>query len=427
MAITNARAARADMVALKDIKVTWTDYFYVTLMLITSWSIFYEARFGARITFPILFILSFGLFLKKGCKIRSDWAFKYIVVLSIAIVLNKFVFNPNTTDNYWIAMFVGAWASYFFCSAFNFQVFRKAYIDVIAVISLLSMIVFFIDQSPLRGRFESILLTDGGVERMSFYIFHVGWGYDGSFADRMAGLWHEPGACQIFLNLGLLFSIPLVRNKLVTKFDMLKIAIIVCGVLCTQSTGGYLALLVIAYFMASSILRKVPVLIQMIIGALLVLAIINTSVVQDKMAQDTGMKANTSKAVRIRDNIACLTMAIDRPLTGYGFNSKQFMSESRALDNATSSNGILRVAACIGIWWIFIYIPVIYFGLKKMKLGIPIWASMAVVLMLESNEAYIQWPISYMFILSYGSYNGALALKKNIKQQRQINLRTVYQ
>lgn len=243
----------------------------------------------------------------------------------------------------------------------------------------------------------TIVKAEGSYFRMAYGIFVTGWG-NMSF-ERMAGIWHEPGACQIFLNTALLLYLPIIRNHALNKLDKICFAIIVVGILCTQSTGGYIVFAAILFFSQRNIIKSRKGLIAFCILLVGVYYVMNSSVVVDKLGQDE--RDDNSKGTRMRDNLACLYMSLDRPLTGYGINSNDFKAKSKLLDNATSSNGLLAVSAQLGIWWLFLWMIVVYKACKRQKLGISPMIALIIVVLIQSNETYTQYPVSFIFLLTF--------------------------
>ena len=117
----------------------------------------------------------------------------------------------------------------------------------------------------------------------------------------------------------------------------------------------------------------------------------------------------------MRDNLACLKMAIDNPLTGIGFGTKEFMKTSEKLDNLSNSNGILLIAAYMGIIFVILYFIYVY---KYTR----IWNQshsdalfiVFIFFILESNEAFVEFPVSFIFAAKFYSYNCPTSFRKEI-------------
>lgn len=380
-----------------DKKVSRTDYIYVILMLLTSCTPFYFQYLTPGISYSIFFILSLFLFIIRKNKIKIDHSFIYTSLFCLSILCNRFLLNPNTINNKWLGYFIGCLGAYFFFSSIKLDIFRKAYLRVITFITFISILAFIIDISQLGNHFIEYRMINDTSFRMIFKIFVTGWVAPNN---RMSSIWHEPGACQIFLNTAFILYIPYIKNRLLSKFDTICLFIVFVGLLCTQSTTGYIIFAIIAFYISKTAFVKLPKIIShFILPLVIVIGVLSSSVVENKFSQD--IDALTSLGVRQRDNLACLYMAIDRPFTGYGLGSTDYMDMSFQLDNLTSSNGILATSASLGIWWLFFYLFFLYKGIKKQEIGIPILITILLIVIMQSNENYIEFPISYVFLLSY--------------------------
>lgn len=374
------------------------DYGMTLLMLLTSGSVFYFIFISPSIAYLLFLLASYVYFRIKKCKLKIVGSSWYIVIFILLILTNRLFLNPNIDNNRWLGLLVGALSSYFYYSSFSFNRHRKILLDVLSFITIPSICVFLLD---LMGVIPlNIISNERGTFSM-FYIFCIGNG--GNFY-RMASIWHEPGACQIFLNAVLLLYTPLVRKNMLTKGETRKIIIIVIGVLCTMSTTGYIALLIILYFMIKprlkylSFLPKITIMTLCLVGFTLM---IGSDIVAGKFNSSAD---KTSFTARQSDNIACFLMAVEKPFSGYGIGTKEFYDKSFSLDNETSSNGLLQISAFMGIVWLFIYTFYVLKGMRIMNLGIPIFISVSIFYLLESNEAYVEYPISYLFVVKFRDY-----------------------
>lgn len=379
------------------VKVAKTDYFYVVLMLLTSCTPFYFQYLTPKISYSIFLIFSLLLFIKRKIKVTVNHSLIYSLIFSVSILCNKFLFNQDTINNKWIGYFIGCLGAYFFYSSIKLDVFRKAYLRVMAVITFISIIAFLLDISHFGNPFIEYRMINDTSFRMIFDIFVTGWLAPNN---RMSSIWHEPGACQIFLNTAFLLYMPYIKNRQLSKYDKICLFIVVLGLLCTQSTSGYIIFAIIAFFISKRALFKFPkILSHFVLPLLIVIGILSSSVIESKFSQD--IDKETSLGVRQRDNLACLYMAIDRPLTGYGFGSEDYINMSFQLDNLTSSNGILATSASLGIWWLFFYLFFLYKGCKNQDVGIPVFITVLLVVLMQSNENYIEFPISYVFLFNF--------------------------
>lgn len=388
--------------ARKTTKADWGRYIMVTLMLFISATPCFFFTLSPGIAYLFFLFVSFFFFLhsKKENKLEVSGSSLYILIFIFVILLNVFIFNPNVTTNKWQGEIVGALGAYFFYSSFSFRKFKIILLDILSFITLLSIIVFLADSIGILPFVRQVQIHN--VNYIMFFIFNLGW--ETPFG-RMASIWHEPGACQIFLNMVILLYLDEIKQGRLSSAQWKKIIIIVLGVLCTQSTSGYLVLMLMSFYLLYPWIKKMRIYYKTLLIVIYLFSfafLLTSDVVRGKLEQD--IEETTSLGVRARDNIACVEMAITRPFTGYGINTIEYSKQSYNLDNLTSSNGLLATCASLGIWWLCLYVYFMIKALKKMPLQIPISFSVLIILLLESNESYIDLPISYWYIVRFLDY-----------------------
>lgn len=375
------------------------DYTLMLLLLFSSNSIIYFQYLSPAVTYIIFFIICVFNAIAYKQKIKHFKSFP--ILFAILIFINITVINPDTTNRNGIGTLIMALASFIFFQLFDYYRFRFLYLKVVAIITLFSIPVYILYEI---GILPTMILTDSsGSFHTMFLIYHLGSPY--SFG-RMAGIWHEPGACMIFLNIALLLYLPEIIQRNLKSQEIRYLIIIVIGILFTQSTTAYLCLILILVYCVLnnkrfSLGKKI---IMLFFCSIVISLLYKSDIIQEKMNQD--VEDNTSKGIRMRDNISCLIMAYEHPFTGVGFGTKKFEKLSTQLDNKTSSNGILYVAACLGLYFIILYPYCAYHEIRHRK--IPRTTALFIVLVfliLESNESYVEFPVSYIFLAKFKSYN----------------------
>lgn len=372
------------------------DYIGVILLLFVSRSVMFWAQYGASLSYTLFLVYSVFLFLVNKGRIRNYNSVIYAVIFSLAIILNRFAFNTSTTGQMWLANISTCVGSLFFFSSFSILKFKRCYLNVMAVLMAVAIPLHLIDLTVGLPGAVTVYNSAYNSDRI-FLVFSLG--------SRLKAIWGEPGVAQIFINTAFVLFLPELRDRSLKKHDWIKMLILLLALILGMSTAGYIVFAVILislYYSSRKVLTsfKKFVLFPFLIASLYVLAFSPT--VQDKFAQDKD--AYTSLGNRYRDNVACLTMAIDRPFTGYGFGTSDFSTASDRHDNLTSSNGVLAMAARIGLWWIFLYIPFLVLCIRKLDEKIPVLLILSIILMMEFNEDFIEFPISYLFLMNFGSY-----------------------
>ena len=321
----------------------------------------------------------------------------YVPIFIFIVLVNRFIFNPNVTNNIWLALIIGGLGSFFFYSSFGFIRFRELLLNSVAILTIISIIVCVLDMLRIL---PVSYVNIGGSDQTMFLCFCVGRG--GHF-DRMASIWHEPGACQIILNSVLFLYIPLIKQRAASRGQIRKLLIIATGVIFTQSTTGLIILLFIAVLMMQrnndkNIGRRV---LSLTLAVVFIALFMGSDIIQEKFDEEN---TESSFIIRRQENIACLTMALEKPLVGYGIATKEFYDKSLNLDNLNSSNGLLQFAAFLGFLWLLIYLISAGSTIKKMNLQSSTFLLIILFVLLQSNEAFVEYPISYLFVCRFKNY-----------------------
>lgn len=371
-------------------------YLGVFLLLLVSDSICFLYKFSPFPSFLSFFIFSFYRAFKKKTLFTKNDSFVYVFIFGVSIILNLYYFNTHLLGNNGLAIFVCLIASYLFYSSYELDEFKMIYVSIIKWIVIIGIPIYLLAEMNILHTYN-LPSFEGGNHSM-FFIYHIGWP---EYFHRFSGIWHEPGACTIFLNFAiLLYSKELQEGNLDKKL-VRSIIIITIGILFTQSTTGYMAFATIIAYSIFPLIKRMTIGRKLFTGFVFIFAIfviMNSPVVTEKLSQERTDK--TSLGVREMDNMAMLTMALDRPFTGYGYQTKEFDSISYYLDNKTSSNGIFYIAACSGIWWILLFVIYSYRGICRMHFKMPIFV-LIIFIILECNERFVELPISYLFILNF--------------------------
>lgn len=385
-----------DYVKIINGKPSRWDYAMTILMLFSSNSLWwYQAR-SISVAIFCFFIASLIYHLYKfNGRIYQNQSLSYILIFTGATLIGRLFFNPNVSNYYWITVIINAFSSYLFFSAITFPVFRKVLYSVMFWLMGINIILMALRLLSILPVYE--VVSQHGIAHSMFFIYNM------TDIDRLSGIWHEPGACQIYINATLLFVLPDIANRKLKKRDWFRLSILVLALLLTRSTGGYLAFLIVGfaylwpYFKRGSFFAKVTVIVSALILVGVVLA---SSVIQDKIGQRDELGDNSYK-IRINDNIACWEMSIEKPLTGYGWFTKEFQDRSWQLENRSSSNGIFLVGASIGAWWYLLLFLTLYKSIKQLPFGVPVLIPLLAFLVMEANEEYMTYVFSYCFIVNY--------------------------
>lgn len=395
-------------------KYTIEEYFLMLLFLFSSGSIIWFYVLSPAISHTIYFIVCLFAFIHKKRKLKDLKSFP--IIFSLLILVNIAFINTNFTNRTGIGTIIATLGSYFFFQLFDFFRFRYLYIKVLGHLTFYSVIIFLlteVDFLPLHT-----LTEQSGITHEMFLCFHIGWPLH---FHRLASIWHEPGACMIFLNIALLLYIKELQSFKLNRHELSYLIIITIGILCTRSTTGYIALILILGYctLNSSFLSFGKKILLIIICCSAITTLFFSDVIQEKLNQDE--EEMTSKGIRMRDNRACLEMAINNPITGVGFGTKEFERTSAKLDNKSNSNGILLIAAYMGIVFVIIYWVYAYKYVQKWNNNkIDAIFIVLVFFILESNEAFVEFPVSFIFVAKFYSYKYQYYSIRNNKNTHNI-------
>ena len=286
-------------------------------------------------------------------------------------------------------------AMYFGVSAFSFKRFREILLKALTYLSAATLIVWTLHITLGIGSF-------GKSPAPTFEIF-MDWG------GRMASIYWEPGQYQIIMTFILVLFLDELRQiKLsnfiyyVKKFGIIILAMIVC-----RSTMAYISLMSILtlsfMFNKSAKRNKVLYVFMLIIAAALVLVLFGSDVVQRKI-DPANLSRRSSLYIRMWDNIALWNMSQVSPLTGLGTGA-EYVKYGRMFYNSTASNGWLAAAARYGWPFLFVIVWGMVRNLKRMKLGIPALIAFMPLLISQSNEHQLLYPIMYIYLYRFKDYS----------------------
>ena len=252
-------------------------------------------------------------------------------------------------------------------SHMTFESFKQKFVRIMVLEAIVSLICFF--WADMLGNSLPLMFISRNAAN-GYYMtpyFTLGW-YNIPVFHRNAGMYNEPGAHQIFLNFALLFLLS--DNDylgLTKKKYTLSLLILIIAVLTTQSTTGYMCLLIVftAVIMKKTEGKKNTKLKIAVIIAIAILAFIEslTGVVETKLSGiSTGQGSGLT---RFNDTYYGYFIALSKPLLGHGV----FMANQKEILNAYGiiniSNGMASFAIRAGLVFVAIFLIMIYNGMKK--------------------------------------------------------------
>ena len=294
--------------------------------------------------------------------------------------------------------------------SFDFYKVRDCLLRLLSLIMLISIIVHIgynleIIPAELEGDADKTL-------EMSLFFFNVGWGdFENIPLTRFSSIYWEPGQCQIVIMYVLvLFTDDIQKHIYDIGYLMKRYGILLLSILLTGSTTGYI---VFALFVSGLLLFNANMLHQrrilpLFLSAILAIGIFSffylSDVVQSKLELSESLNDENSYAIRMADNIACFTVAVENPVFGMGVNSAELNAELEGYGNTTASNGWLFSAAQMGFVYIIVMIVAMYMNIRKMNFGILTVVPLIILILSQANEYATYFPITWMYCCPFGTY-----------------------
>jgi hypothetical protein len=375
------------------------DVVLVLLVLIDNSVVSY---FVTKYVLVLTFIIAICHFLISGQSFRAilkNNSIQYLYVYIFFIVANLLRFPMDFGRS--IGLILLVISSFLIVSTMGIKRFSTIYTNILALIILVNIPIYI---SYRNGLIEDTIVLIPNLNFAEFRligIFNVGW--DVPFV-RMSGIWHEPGAFQIFISMGIIFLLTRIKTNSMTKLDWTKFIIFIVGFLFTESTMAYIVLMIVLVLTSRIIMNKLNAyakLLAFLCSIFAVFILASSDVVQNKFA-----KHNDSKEIRTKDNVGNLIMIAKYPMLGVGLESN-YAVEAKKHGVITSSNGILFNTACLGILWLIAFLAFTYVQIKKMtrKSTALTWGIYLIVLLCLSNEAYMFSLISNVMTFKYLKYD----------------------
>lgn len=315
----------------------------------------------------------------------------------------------NVKADYFFLRFISYPLGMIFAISFlRFNKFRKSFLYTANVLMSVSIIIHLLYNFDIIQ--ASQVIINDYTRNLCYYFFNVKWDniYLGVFPlTRFCSIYWEPGMCQIVIMFILvLHADDISKNLLNVSFIFRKYGILIAALILTGSTMGYIVMGV--YFAGLFVLQNKRKITHypfyIILGGALFYSVFTTDIVQDKLSQRNDVSDNTSYAIRLSDNIACLNVALENPIFGLGVNSKELQRHLTSEGNVTASNGWLYSAAEMGFVYLLVLLYAIYVNLKRMNFGISPLFLLSVLFISQSNESSTYFPYMWIYACTFLNY-----------------------
>lgn len=371
-------------------------YVCVLLMILLSGAIRFYLEWGI-IFIPLMLLFGIWLFLRTEEKQNN--ILNALIILLYPLI-NVLVINPDLTSNFAYSCLLILASGFFIISSFEFVDFREKWLQCVKWLCIISI--------PIQVLHDIGLIPTGGTDirgnLTTLFFFNCDWGFS-----RLSSIYWECGQFQIVL----IYTLLMFTDELVqwNNYQLLikKFGVIVFALLMTQSTTGYicLMLLVASLFVFSqngNMSRRNKILLMFPL-LMVFFVIVNSSAIQEKIlqSQNTEIDNKSSTAIRLQDNLALIDIILESPYVGFGLETARLADRQYYNDSITSSNGWLYSTASLGAVYVLVFILLMYFRIRENPRGIPALIILGICFVSQCNEYIIFLPYMLPFLYEFRS------------------------
>ncbi|MEK4012841.1 O-antigen ligase family protein [Peribacillus sp. FSL M8-0224] len=394
------------------------EYILITEIIFLSGSLYFSNN-----TLMVMLLSSLGVYLIFN-KVYIKRDNTLILILLLLLITSQYLFtyiNGVSIKNIAIII-INLITLYFIQNNMERSIFFNKYINLMVIISFVSLICFILINFFNIGELPlSKSIISGVTEYKITPYYNMGitqyyWldGYEAQHENgfkRNSGIFWEPGAFQAFINIALL----MLANKYIEKFkggkvnsfvkkDRYKVIILILALLTTQSTTGYMlgGLIFICTLLGAKKNINSKYLMRTILFIFFFFIIVILSpikeVIIDKLINQTG-----SYDTRFNDNLASFKIFLDRPLWGYGYSSVTYHLKEIENNLFDNSSGLGLLFGMMGGIMALSYLFLMGKGLSilfKVK-GFLLLIIFIIFFIIHSTEWLIFKPLFLMFLFRF--------------------------
>ena len=325
----------------------------ILLSILLSKSLYYET-FGENKLIILLLILSISNILYKTY-INQLFFLKNSILLYLFLILVIFI-NPNAKISTALVFAGLLTISLWFTTIISLCRFTKVFYNFTKVLMITSLFRYFFILTDLPSVFQDFISIEG--DYYSNFLLFGTLKAEQTFIGiiRNNGLWWEPGAFQVIINLAFLLGLAFKRVSIKNYFLFLIV------IISTGSTAGIFifSLLSFIYFRKNMNYKLIFISLLLIVPFLFLTSFYEI-VLESKFNLDNG-----STNSRFNDAVVAIKMFLDYPFIGTGFGDIEILETYKLkYSYGTGSNGLLLLLANLGIFSFIIFIPLIFPGYLK--------------------------------------------------------------
>lgn len=388
------------------------EYIVAALFVLTTATMIWFHILGAAKSFFLLFFVSLFVFFKNKQTMVCSYSLAYCVFCAVYCLINIYVINRSAiVENVCVGYIVASFSCLVIIGTRNLFDFRDRLTLVLAIINGWGLIVYFFHTI---GLMDSLCI--GKIFSSKIYTIcmgiTIGWSHP---FERYAGIWHEPGAGQISsMFLLILHFREIILWKWKDNKQKISVLILLLAILASKSTTAYLLLMYFIIFIAlnagddNKIWFKLLLRVMLVVFTIVVVVyVFNSDVIQDKLFSSESV----SKEARTRENLALLNIFFDNPIFGAGLGTSNQWYDLNRFDAAGCSNGLLFFASGLGLVWVIAFFMCLLKSVWKMGRIAPIPMVLIIYLVEICSQRYMEMPITFLFLFSFGSYRIPMYLR----------------
>lgn len=299
------------MCSLKNKIYSYKEFFIVLSCILLSKSLYYES-YGNNLLLGVFLVFLFFSYKPTSIKINK-WVILYCLFFIILVSLNS-ESNPRSLLVLLLRLSIAVYVVHILDFKQFSLIFNKIILFLILVSLFSVLVIYFNIPSPL----PDFVAIDGRPLR-NFIFFGVWESTIFHSVYRNSGIFWEPGAFQIFINLAFIFSI--VNNTMSIK----RYFVFLFGIVSTVSTTGVIAFILLSPVFWFSIINKSRFK-ALYIGAASLFIVISFSFILPfiltKFSGGESGEASVSFLSRYYDFVISLNIFYDNFSLGYGFGSQ---------------------------------------------------------------------------------------------------------
>lgn len=323
---------------------------------------------------------------------------KKLIAIICWILICTYLFGQGRHGFQWADYVQFALGVYLLCSSVDINRFRDLLLKYLVWLSVISIIVQI--GHDYLGIFPASTYVDarGEPRYLSLGLFTTEWG-----ENRLASIFWEPGQYQIVIYYILVLFADEWSDISKIGHSVRKFSVLIIAIILTLSTTAYLILgfvmLVVLVRSGSGYLKYLPFILALCCTAMYF--IYNSEAVQRKVEMQEDENQESSYTIRLADNLACIMVTLEDPLTGFGPGSDEMESRLFSEGSETSSNGWFYGSAQLGIPYILFLWICMWGSLKRINTKSNTLLLFLILLLSQANESVIYFPYIFMYVFQF--------------------------